>query len=125
HRAFRTQLVNGNERIDHIITRTTIAMTDALEDVEQGLSATKELARYLIQLDVDWPKRSGPHNEVYLAMKGNAEGWYRCFMKLQSKGKTLSTLLSELSGVVAETQRRVGVASRKQRVRAPFTLLYL
>ena len=48
-RGFRLQIVNGNERIEHVITRTGAAMTDALRDVQQGLDACKEFTIYLAQ----------------------------------------------------------------------------
>ncbi len=40
-RQFRNDIVNGNERIEHIIQRTASAMKDALKDVPEGLNATK------------------------------------------------------------------------------------
>src|SRR4030081_339392 len=46
-RAFRLQIVNGNEKIEHVITRTATAMNDALKDVKQGVSACKEFSKYL------------------------------------------------------------------------------
>ena len=48
-RAFRLQIVNGNEKIEHVITRTAAAMNDALKDVKQGLNACKEFTIYLAQ----------------------------------------------------------------------------
>jgi hypothetical protein len=112
-RTFRTQIVDGNEKIEHISHRTTMAMTDASKDVQHGLEATRELAQYMVKLDRVWTNRRHDQNEVYNAMSGNAEGWFRCFMTLQTKGNALGSLLIQLESIVAELQKRAGVASRK------------
>lgn len=112
-RVFRKQIVDGNEKIEHIINRTETAMNDALEDVQQGLEATKELAKYLVRLDRKWAHRTDEQDDVYAAMSGNSEGWFRCFFSLQTKGHTLTMMMLQLGTVVSELQRRAGVASRK------------
>lgn len=112
-RSFRIAIVEGNEKIEHIIDRTAVAMTDALKDVQKGLDATRELARYLTRVDKRWDDRTEEHDSVYLAMIGNTEGWTRAFLNLQSKGNTLRKALFRLRGIVAEMQKRAGAASRK------------
>ena len=116
-RNFRIAIVEGNEKIEHIIDRTAAAMNDALKDVQKGLDATRELAKYLTRLDKNWDDRTEEHDSVYLAMIGNTEGWSRAFLDLQAKGKTLRRALVQLGGIVAEMQRRAGAASRKNLVR--------
>jgi hypothetical protein len=120
-REFRLQIVTGNERIEHIITRTATAMNDALKDVQQGLDATKEFAIYLAEEHDDRPwKRERPEmQKVYDAMKGNAEGWYKAYASLQTKGNALATALAQLGTIVTEMDRRAGEVSRKTRVRIP------
>ena len=115
-RAFRMAIVNGNEKIEHIVDRTNAAMKDALKDVQKGLDATRELARYLTRLERTWTNRSEEHESVYLAMIGNTEGWSRAFMTLQQKGSKLGSALIQLGGIIAEIQRRAGIASRKNLV---------
>ena len=112
-RTFRKQIVDGNEKIEHISNRTTTAMNDASRDVQHGLEATRELAKYMVQLDRDWTNRTSEQHEVYNAMSGNAEGWFRCFMTLQTKGHALGSSLIQLEGIIAELQKRAGIASRK------------
>ncbi|KAI9760788.1 MAG: hypothetical protein M4579_001418 [Chaenotheca gracillima] len=113
NREFRKSIIEGNERIEHITSRTTTAMIDALRDVKHGLEATKELAKYLTQLDIDWNGRTEDQQGVFMAMCGNAEGWSRCFVSLQKQGNGLQSLLYQLSTLVGQTQKRVGVASRR------------
>ena len=115
-RNFRVAIVEGNEKIEHIIDRTAAAMNDALKDVQKGLDATRELAKYLTRVDKKWDDRTEEHESVYIAMIGNTEGWTRAFLTLQSKGNTLRKALVQLGTIVAEMQRRAGAASRKNLV---------
>ena len=112
-RPFRVAIVEGNEKIEHIIDRTAAAMNDALKDVQKGLDATRELAKYMTRVDKQWEDRTEEHDSVYLAMIGNTEGWTRAFLTLQSKGSHLRKALVQLGTIVAEMQRRAGAASRK------------
>ena len=112
-RPFRVAIVEGNEKIEHIIDRTAAAMNDALKDVQKGLDATRELAKYMTRVDKQWEDRTEEHEAVYLAMIGNTEGWTRAFLTLQSKGEHLRKALVQLGTIVAEMQRRAGAASRK------------
>lgn len=118
-RVFRKQIVDGNEKIEQIINRTEVAMNDALDDVQHGLEATKELAKYLVRLDRKWSHRTDEQEDVYAAMSGNSEGWFRCFFSLQTKGHSLSMMMMQLGTVVSELQRRAGIASRKNIVGGP------
>jgi hypothetical protein len=117
-RQFRLQIVTGNERIEHIIHRTASAMKDALKDVQQGLDATKEFAIYLAeeQEESDWKMLRPDMQKVYDAMKGNAEGWYKAYVALQTKGNHLGEILVQLGSIVAEMDKRAGQVSRKMRV---------
>ncbi|MCJ1474133.1 hypothetical protein MMC13_002791 [Lambiella insularis] len=112
-RPFRMAIVEGNEKIEHIVDRTEKAMKDALKDIQKGLDATRELSRYLTRIEKTWKHRSEEHTSVYQAMTGNTEGWSRAFMTLQQKGHTLGVALVQLSGIIAEIQRRAGIASRR------------
>jgi hypothetical protein len=117
-RGFRLQIVNGNERIEHVITRTGAAMTDALRDVQQGLDACKEFTIYLAQEQEEaaWKQERSDMQKVFDAMKGNVEGWYKAYVSLQTKGNHLGVALVQLGSIVAEMDRRAGEVSRKTRV---------
>ncbi|OWP04180.1 hypothetical protein B2J93_389 [Marssonina coronariae] len=114
-RTFRLQIVNGNERIEHVITRTAKAMNDALRDVQQGLDACREFTVYLAreQEDSAWLKDRPDMQQVFAAMKGNVDGWYNAYLSLQSKGNHLGVALVQLGSIVAEMDRRAGEISRK------------
>jgi hypothetical protein len=118
-RQFRLQIVNGNERIEHVIQRTAKAMNDALRDVQQGLDACKEFTLYLAE-EVDsvaWRGERPDMIKVFDAMKGNVDGWYKAYVSLQTKGNYLGVALVQLGSIVAEMDRRAGEISRKTRVR--------
>ena len=120
-RAFRLQIVNGNERIEHVIQRTAKAMNDALGDVQQGLNACKEFTTYLTE-EADravWRDDRPDMEAVFEAMKGNVEGWYRASVLLQTKGNHLGVALVQLGSIVAEMDRRAGEISRNTRVCLP------
>ncbi|KAF4629862.1 hypothetical protein G7Y89_g8282 [Cudoniella acicularis] len=116
-RNFRYQIVNGNERIEHIITRTAAAMNDALKDVQQGLDACKEFTIYLAeeQEDALWKEERPDMQKVFDAMKGNVEGWYKAYVSLQTKGNHLAAALVQLGSIVAEMDRRAGEFSTSAR----------
>lgn len=117
-RAFRTSIVEGNEKIEHIVERTSEAMKDALKDVQKGIDATGALGKYLTELKSTWTDRTAELEAVYVAMVGNVEGWTSAFMELHTQGNRLAVSLVQLAGIVAEMQRRAGVASRKVLVSA-------
>ncbi|TVY16590.1 hypothetical protein LARI1_G006167 [Lachnellula arida] len=115
-RNFRVQIVNGNERIEHVITRTAKAMNDALKDVTQGLDACKEFTIYLAkeQEVAVWRRERPDMQKVFDAMKGNVEGWYKAYVSLQTKGNNLGVALVQLGTIVAEMDKRAGDISRRQ-----------
>ena len=124
-RSFRMAIVEGNEKIEHIVNRTNAAMKDALKDVQKGLDGTRELTKYLTQLQRTWLNQTEEHHAVYSAMIGNTEGWTRAFMTLQSKGSKLGYGLSELAGIISRIQTRAGIASRKNIVSLYFFVNWL
>jgi hypothetical protein len=112
-RTFRVSIVEGNEKIEHIMERTSEATKDALKDVQKGLQATNALGKYLEKVNLSWTTRSPEHDAVFVAMVGNVEGWHRAFEDLYHQGSRLGVSLVQLAGIVSEMQRRAGVASRK------------
>lgn len=113
HRDFRLSIVDGSEKIEHIVDRTSRAMNDALKDIQKGVDATRGLGKYLAEMDMGWEERSEALEAVYLAMVGNVEGWNIAFMELQMKGNSLGVALVQLGGIVAEMSKRAGIASRR------------
>ncbi|KAB5578672.1 hypothetical protein GE09DRAFT_951881 [Coniochaeta sp. 2T2.1] len=122
-RAFRLQIVTGNEAIEHIVSRTTTALMQTAHDVAEGLKSTQEFTYYLADEEEGrWRYQRPDVDSIYKAMKGNAEGWYNAFLELQDKGNALNVLINKLNGVVAEMERKAGEVSRRTRFSIqPFT----
>ncbi|KAI1464245.1 uncharacterized protein F4812DRAFT_453098 [Daldinia caldariorum] len=115
-RSFRLQVVTGNEKIEHIISRTTTSLEAMVEDIGEGLGATKEFAAYLgDQQDGIWQQLRPDVGEIFDAMRGNAQGWYKAFLELQRTTSNLRGLLNRLDQIVAEMNYRAGEVSRRTR----------
>ena len=111
-RTFRASILEGNEKIEHIVSRTKKMLKDALKDVQKGFDATNVLEKYLIGLAKTWDRETPEHEAVYVAMLGNVEGWRRAFMELHLQGNKVAGTLKKLIEVVAEMQRRAAAVSR-------------
>jgi hypothetical protein len=110
---FRASIVEGNAKIEKIVTRTSRAKNDALSDVSKGIEAVTELVTYLNGVSGRWSHSDEQTLAIYQAMNANAEGWYRCFRALQVKGNDLSIVLVQLTTILKEMSKRAGVANRR------------
>ncbi|RAL07565.1 uncharacterized protein BO97DRAFT_473554 [Aspergillus homomorphus CBS 101889] len=115
-RSFRLSITDYNERIEHAIGRFTVAVQDALKDIQKGREAIGSLWKYLLQSANENDPLPAKMVAIYNAMLSNAEGWHGAFSELQRKGVALQHALVPLGLAVTEMQRRVGVASRKSAV---------
>lgn len=113
-REFRLQILQGNSNVEYVASQTLAAMKWALRDVAEGLAAVDDLAKYLLDLKDGW--RNANLLRVYAAMTFNVEQWFRGLAALQSKSVGLKEKVEQLRAVVAEIERRTGIASRKSRV---------
>ncbi|KIW95903.1 uncharacterized protein Z519_02968 [Cladophialophora bantiana CBS 173.52] len=120
-RAFRASILDGNEKIDHVIGRTKKAAKDALKDVQKGFDATNVMEKYLSKLSSTWKRESPEHEAVLVAMLGNVEGWRRAFLELHLQGNKLAGSLKKLAEVVSEMQQRAATVSRNLVARAQKT----
>ncbi|KAK1975668.1 hypothetical protein LZ30DRAFT_342791 [Colletotrichum cereale] len=123
-RNFRLEIVQGNEKIEHIVARTNVQLEQYDKDVQQGLAATKEFAVYLGQQNSGTWRQDRPDVvDIYAAMKGNTEGWYNAFVELQTRGKELNSLVIKLGITVGEMSKKAGEVSRRTWASIPpFTL---
>lgn len=112
---FRTQLMEGNEKIDAIIERTSRVMDAALLDMSRAKTATKELGRYLNAVSDEWPGEKQDLEAVFNAMRGNEQGWKHCLRELQAKAHELRDNLEKLSNVLNEMARMAEAASKRVR----------
>lgn len=113
-RSFRLQIVEGNEKIEHIIARTNLLLGQYDQDVQQGLTSAREFALYLAQQeDGPWRRDRPDVVDIYDAMRGNTEGWFNAFADMQARGQEVNTLVMRISQIVAEISSKAGEVSRK------------
>lgn len=117
NRKFRLQIVEGNVKIEHILSRTSTAHTQTIRDVSEGLWGVKQFANYLKDNeDGSWRENRPDVVDVFEAMKGNTEGWHSAFTTLESNSTLLSGLLVQLSSLVGDIDKKAGEVSRRTRV---------
>lgn len=117
-RGFRASILEGNEKIEHIVARTKKALKDSMKDVQKGFDAANVLDTYINGLTRTWQRESPEHEAVYVAMVGNVEGWKRAFMDLHLQGNKVGGTLKKLMEIVAEMERRAAAVSRSQIARS-------
>lgn len=117
-RNFRLQILDGNQKIDHISTRTKVALKQTMHDLTEGIMATREFSIYLAEHQHgSWRQERPDVIDIFDAMKGNTDGWFNAFMDLQARGSALNALIVKLGEMVSEMERRAGEVSRRTRVR--------
>ncbi|KAM0563010.1 hypothetical protein ACHAPJ_001853 [Fusarium lateritium] len=113
-RTFRAKILAGNEKIDHILARTNAAMKQWDDDIDAGLRSSEAFMEWLNEhKDVKWPDAEPDLNSIYLAMKGNADGWLNTFDDLNNQAQDLNGLVIKLMTIVAEMEKTAGEVSRK------------
>lgn len=119
NRKFRLQIVEGNVKIEHILSRTSTAHSQTIRDINEGLRAAKQFSQYLADNEKgQWRQERSDVVDVFDAMKGNTEGWYNAFSALESQSTLLSGLCVRLSTMIVEIDKRAGEVSRRTRVSA-------
>jgi len=117
---FRLQILDGNRKIDHIVCRTQIALQQTMQDLAEGVSATREFSIYLAeQEDGPWRRDRPDVIDIYDAMKGNTDGWFNAFIDLQAKASTLNGMIVRLNGMVSEMERKADEACERTEVSPP------
>ncbi|KAM5355181.1 hypothetical protein ACJ41O_001827 [Fusarium nematophilum] len=113
-RNFRAQILAGNEKIDHILARTNAAMKQWDDDIDAGLRSSESFMEWLNeQKNTKWPESEPDLSSIFLAMKGNADGWLNAFDDLNNQAQDLNGLIIKLMTIVAEMEKTAGEISRK------------
>lgn len=121
-RNFRFSMIAYNHLIEHAIERFSLTVKDALKDISKGKEAIRALRHYLWQSATENVPLPNHMQAVYDSMAANVEGWNNTLSRLRRKGTSLEAALVQLGRAVTEMQRRVGVASRKDKVRTWYRL---
>ncbi|KAL2809296.1 hypothetical protein BJX63DRAFT_368114 [Aspergillus granulosus] len=112
-RNFRLAMIDYNDKIELAIERFTLAINDALKDIQKGKEAISGLWQYLGRPAEENTPLLGNLAAIYDSMLANTEGWNLALSKLRKKGTALLYAITQLSRAIVEMQRRVGVASRR------------
>lgn len=113
-RTFRVQILEGNEKIDHILARTNTTMKQWDDDIDSGLRSSSAFADWLVeQKDATWKSEQPDLEDIYEAMKGNVEGWLNAFDDLNNQAQDLNGLIIKLMTIIAEMEKTAGEVSRK------------
>ncbi|PQK09881.1 hypothetical protein BB8028_0002g02050 [Beauveria bassiana] len=113
-RKFRAEILDGNERIDGILTRTNAAMRQWDDDIEAGLRGSTVFSSWLNdQAGGDWRHEQPDLVDVYDAMKGNTEGWLNAFEDMNERAQEINGLIMTLMTIITEMESKAGEVSRR------------
>ncbi|KAL7939742.1 hypothetical protein V8C35DRAFT_319524 [Trichoderma chlorosporum] len=114
-RKFRTEILEGNEKIEHILARTNVAMKQWDDDIEAGLQTSNVFINWLNeQAEGNWRGDQPPDIvDIFDAMSGNAEGWLIAFEKISDSTHDINSLIIRLMNIISEMEKKAGEASRR------------
>ncbi|KAL7799507.1 hypothetical protein V8C43DRAFT_302961 [Trichoderma afarasin] len=113
-RKFRTEILEGNEKIEHILARTNVAMKQWDDDIEAGLQTSNIFINWLNeQSEGAWRGDQPDVIDIFDAMSGNAEGWLIAFEKISDSTHDINSLIIRLMNIISEMEKKAGEASRR------------
>ncbi|QUC16909.1 uncharacterized protein UV8b_01150 [Ustilaginoidea virens] len=123
-RNFRLEILQGNEKIDHVLSRTNAALNQWDRDIDAGIQSTAAFVSWLKdEEDAEWREERPGVADVLDAMKGNAEGWLNAFDDMSDRVQEASNLIMRLSTIIGEMEKKAGEVSRRTWANIPpFTL---
>ncbi|RFU72646.1 hypothetical protein TARUN_9606 [Trichoderma arundinaceum] len=113
-RKFRTEILEGNEKIEHILARTNVAMKQWDDDIEAGLQTSNVFIDWLNEhTEGRWRGDQPDVIDIFDAMSGNAEGWLIAFEKISDSAQDINSLIIRLMNIISEMEKKAGEASRR------------
>ncbi|GAO19019.1 hypothetical protein UVI_02036300 [Ustilaginoidea virens] len=113
-RNFRLEILQGNEKIDHVLSRTNAALNQWDRDIDAGIQSTAAFVSWLKdEEDAEWREERPGVADVLDAMKGNAEGWLNAFDDMSDRVQEASNLIMRLSTIIGEMEKKAGEVSRR------------
>ncbi|KAK7218019.1 hypothetical protein V2G26_006022 [Clonostachys chloroleuca] len=113
-RSYRVELLEGNEKLEHIIARSREMLGYWNGDVEAGKDCTNWFAEWLSSLKENiWQNDNEDIVDIFHAMRGNGDGWLRAFEEMEIRVDEINNLVADLSGLTAEMEKKAGEVSRK------------
>lgn len=113
-RKFRTEILEGNEKIEHILARTNVSMKQWDDDIEAGLQTSNIFINWLNEhAEGTWRSGLPDVTDIFDAMSGNAEGWLIAFEKISDSAQDINSLIIRLMNIISEMEKKAGEASRR------------
>ncbi|OAA40623.1 hypothetical protein NOR_05711 [Metarhizium rileyi] len=113
-RNFRLKILEGNEKIDHVLSRTNSALKQWDDDIEAGLQSTAAFISWLADEEDAVRRMERPDvADIFDAMKGNTEGWLSAFDDMSDRVQEASNVIVRLSTVISEMEKKAGEVSRR------------
>ncbi|KAL7901791.1 hypothetical protein HDV63DRAFT_404660 [Trichoderma sp. SZMC 28014] len=111
---FRTEILQGNEKIEHILARTNVSMKQWDDDIEAGLQTSNIFINWLNEhAEGTWRSGLPDVTDIFDAMSGNAEGWLIAFEKINDSAQDINSLIIRLMSIISEMEKKAGEASRR------------
>jgi hypothetical protein len=111
---FRAEMIDRNEKVDHILSRTNVAMKQWDDDVDAGLRCSTSFHGWLVSTKDNPSRAERPQMmEIYEAMKGNAEGWLHAFDEMNSRVQTITEVYIRLMTTLGEMQKKTGEVTQQ------------
>ncbi|GAB0136856.1 hypothetical protein EsDP_00005144 [Epichloe bromicola] len=113
-RKFRLEIIEGNEKIDHVLSRTNTALKQWDGDIEAGMSSAAAFTSWLEEEEnASWRRDRPDVADVFDAMKGNTEGWLAAFDDMSDRVQAASNVIMRLSTIIGEMEKKAGEVSRR------------
>ena len=110
---FRAQIIDGNDKLEAILGRTHVAVTQWDADIEVALRATAVFAQWLQEHeDGTWRDDREDAVEIYDAMKGNSQGWMREFEAIGERSAVIKSQINTLLDMMDEMEANCNVPDR-------------
>lgn len=113
-RNYRAEILEGNEKIEQVLARMSVVMKQWENDIDAGLHGATAFMDWLNTLkDGQWRRERPDLEEIFDAMKGNADGWLNAFDEMNSRTQDMNSVTIKLMTLVAEMEKKAGEISRK------------
>lgn len=113
-RDYRAEILEGNEKIEQVLARMNVVMKQWDNDVDAGLHGATAFMDWLNTLkNGQWRHERPDLEEIFDAMKGNADGWLNAFDEMNSRTQEMNSVIIKLMTLVAEMEKKAGEISRK------------
>lgn len=110
---FRAQIIDGNDKLEAILGRTHVAVTQWDSDIEVALRTTAVFSQWLQEHeDGSWRDDRDYSLDVFDAMKGNAQGWMREFEAIGDRSALIRSQIDTLLNMMDEMEANCNVPDR-------------